>query len=549
LRVPASVRERLGAAALGFVLVVLMTYPTVPLASSVGRFDTGDGRFSVWNIAWVAHALTSDPRHVLDANIYAPHTGTLAYSELNLVAGLFAVPFWLVSGSPIVAANGAIALTLWLAFWCMWALARRLTGQFWPAVLAATIYTFCPYLLAHTAHIQLLMAFVLPFMFLALHRFIEAPTPRRAAELGAAVAVSGLASGYYGVYGGVALGVAALWFGRRMRAYWVGLAGAVALAAAIVAPVMIAYRAARADVGGGRIIEDTELAYYAARLSDYLVSGSWLHGLLLPHQSTYTDVLFPGVVVLLLAASLAARALGRRLGAHGDAWTIGGYAVVGLVGFWASFGPKAGLYLVLDRAVPAMDLLRAPSRFAIVAMFALAILAAFAVSPLRRRWWTVALLAALVAAESGARTEAWGFPSWPLQRLDPPSRVYAALAALPKGAVVEYPFPYRSNDYHSHTKAMLWSTFHWQPLVNGYSDVVPRDFEEIALPINAFPDDGSFAIMARYGVKYVVWHVDTYDAESFARLSARFPPYAAYLKPIIKDRDTWLYEITTYPNR
>ena len=138
---------------------------------------------------------------------------------------------------------------------------------------------------------------------------------------------------------------------------------------------------------------------------------------------------------------------------------------------------------------------------AIVAMFALAILAAFAVSPLRRRWWTVALLAALVAAESGARTEAWGFPSWPLQRLDPPSRVYAALAALPKGAVVEYPFPYRSNDYHSHTKAMLWSTFHWQPLVNGYSGFQPPSFYEHAAALQGFPDAASIEMLRALGVR------------------------------------------------
>lgn len=529
------------------VLVILMTYPTVPLASSVGRFDSGDGRFSVWNVAWVAHALTTDPRHVLDANIFAPHPGTLAYSELNLVAGVFAVPFFLATGHPVAAANGAIAVALSLTFWLTWVLARRLTGQFWPAVLSATIFTFCPYLLAHTAHVQLLMAFVLPLMFLALHRFAEAPSTGRAVALGGAVAMSGLASGYYGIYGGVALGVAALWFGRGVPAYWRGLGVAVLTAGVIVAPIMVPYRAARALVGGGRVIEDSELAYYSARFADYLVSGSWLHGLLLPKMSTFVDPLFPGVVALVLATSLASRVLAGRTRRHGDPWTIAGYAVIGAIGFWASFGPKAGLYLVFDRAVPAMDLLRVPSRFGIVVMFALAVLAAYAVAPLRRRWWVAALLAAAVAAESGARTEAWGFPSWPLQRLDPPSRAYQALARLPKGVVVEYPFPYRSSDFHSHTKAMLWSMFHWQPLVNGYSDVVPEDFEEIALPINAFPDENSFAIMARYGVKYVVWHVDTYDSESFARLSARFPPFDRHLKPIIKDRDIWLYEIVAYP--
>lgn len=73
-----------GAALVGAVLVVLMTAPMLTRPQSVGRVDTNDGRFSIWNVAWIDHALLTDPRHLLDANIFSPHTGTLAYSELNL---------------------------------------------------------------------------------------------------------------------------------------------------------------------------------------------------------------------------------------------------------------------------------------------------------------------------------------------------------------------------------------------------------------------------------------------------------------------------------
>jgi hypothetical protein len=89
--------------------------------------------------------------------------------------------------------------------------------------------------------------------------------------------------------------------------------------------------------------------------------------------------------------------------------------------------------------------------------------------------------------------------------------------------------------------------FHWQPLVNGYSDVVPEDFREIAVPINAFPDAASFEIMRARQVRYVVWHMDTYGAEGREKILARFPPYAQYLRPLVTDGDVWLYEITGYP--
>ena len=35
------------------------------------------------------------------------------------------------------------------------------------------------------------------------------------------------------------------------------------------------------------------------------------------------------------------------------------------------------------------------------------------------------------------------------------------LATLPRGPVVEYPFPYKSTDLHNHGWAMLMSTYHW----------------------------------------------------------------------------------------
>lgn len=534
------------AALTGALLVTVLTYPTVPKMGSVGRFDNGDGRFSIWNVAWVSHALITDPRHVLDANIYYPHKGTLAYSELNLVAGVLGAPAYLITHNPLAATNSSIAAALWLCFMCMWALVRRLTGSPLAALVSATAYTFCPYLLSHTSHVQLLMAFVIPLNFLALHRLVERQTLWRGVQLGLAVAVGGLACGYYGIYGGIALGVGALWFSQRRTAYWRNLFIAVLTAGVLVAPVMIAFRHARADVGGGRTISDGDLRTYSAEPVDYIVSGAKAHELWRPDQFSGRDPLFPGVVVLLLAA--AAILLTVR-GIRGTTLpeTVIGYQIIGAFAVVASFGPKALLYSVLFRVVPAMSLLRAPSRFGLVAMFAIAVLAGVAASSIRQRRWLAVALLLLIAAESGAETKQWGWPSWPIQETGAIPRAYRILATLPRGAVVEYPFPYDSTDLHRHTEAMLMSTYNWQPLVNGYSDVIPDDFYKILLPINEFPSTDSFAIMKNYNVRYVVWRIDTYNAESHARLEARFPPFMPYLKPIVQDKDVWLFEITGYP--
>ena len=80
---------------------------------------------------------------------------------------------------------------------------------------------------------------------------------------------------------------------------------------------------------------------------------------------------------------------------------------------------------------------------------------------------------------------------------------------------------------------MYFSIWHQKPMVNGYSDIVPEDFYKIMLPINDFPDAESFKLMQQYKVRYVLWRMPTYNAESRAVLEARFPPFMKYLKPIV----------------
>src|SRR6202158_3056116 len=82
---------------------------------TVARIDNGDGRFSIWNVAWVARTLVVDPLHVFDANIFYPHRWTLAYSESNLGAGILAIPAYWATGNPYAAHNAAFLLSFVLS--------------------------------------------------------------------------------------------------------------------------------------------------------------------------------------------------------------------------------------------------------------------------------------------------------------------------------------------------------------------------------------------------------------------------------------------------
>lgn len=550
---PSSARwwPPLRAAALGAALVVVLTAPTLTRLTTVGRFDTNDGLFSIWNIAWIDHALLTAPSRLLDANIFYPHTGTLAYSELNLVAGILGLPWYAATHhSALAALNGAVGVALWLAFLAMWALVRRLSGSDAAGLVSATAFTFCPYVGARTAHIQLLMIFVFPLVLLAFHRLRESPTPRRGAALGLALAVAALSCGYYGIFAGCALAWMVLALADRSGRYWGAIAVSALVVAAVVGPVFHAFATARAESGAAPpSYVGNDLPEWSANVSAYLASSSIAHEWWLPtlkRWRPWSDVLFPGIGLLVLTG------IGTRV-----AWRSGSetrrvlvaYLTLAALAVWASFGPRLGLYRLLEYVVPGMGLIRAPGRFGILVACALAVIAGFGAARLSRvRAWVPWVLVVAIAAELGVKTQAWGWPSWPLTVAPAVSRTYRKLPNLPPGVLVEFLFPYQSSSYHFHSRAMYWSTYHWLPLVNGYSDIIPADFDQIALPINAFPDPESFAIMKSRNVRYVLWHLEDYQHAGQDVLRTRIARYQPYLRPIVIAPDAWLYEIVQWPD-
>jgi hypothetical protein len=534
---------------LGAALVALMTAPTITRPMSVGRLDTNDGRFSVWNIAWIGHAILSPDATIFDANIFYPHTGTLAYSELNLVAGVFGLPWYAATRDPLAALNGAAFTALLLAFVSMWALVRYLTGSDPAGLVAATAFTFAPFVGARTAHIQLLMIFVFPLALLALHRLVDRPGLWRGVVLGASLALAALSCGYYGIFTGLMLVTMGLVLARAVAAYWLGLGAAVITTGALVYPIFAAFTRARALSGAAdrpQTLDDARV--YSANVAAWLASSSFAHEWWLPALAAWqkwSDVLFPGIILIALAVPggvvMFARSASRR-------WLFA-YALLAGLAVWMSFGPDAGLYAVLYQFVPGMSLIRVPARIGIIVVVALGVAAGFLVARLsaRRRWLAPALVVLLVA-ELGIYNTEWGWPSWPLRTMPPLSPAYRRLAELPRGVLVEFQFPYVSSNFHNHAYPMFWSAYHWQKLVNGYSDLIPPDFYDIALPINGFPDEASFAIMKARDVKYVLWHVDYYKGKPLEVIQERLARYPDALRPIVKTPDVWLYEIVKWPS-
>jgi hypothetical protein len=506
--------------------------------------DNGDGQFSIWNVAWVARTLVADPRHVFDANIFYPHTGTLAYSEANLAAGALAVPVYWATGNPYAAHNSVVLMAFLLTAVGMYYLVRHLTHDRRGAVVSAICFAFCPFVFSHQPHIQLLMTAGLPFTMLAFHRLVERPSAGRGAVLGAIMTGTALGCGYYGVFailmvGYGVLAVATMRGFWTSRPFWMALVVAVLTAMALVAPAFMPYLDLRRHDGFGRSLD--EALRYSANWSAYLASATYAHGWMLKYLPPWSDVVFPGFTATILG--VAGIWIARRCRRGEVAVLYGGLAVLA---FWASFGPAAHLYSVLYKTLPMFAWLRAPARFGVLVDFALSVLAGAAVSTLlsglrakRRARFAAMGVAAFAAAEL--------IVPFRMTDVPPVENVYRVLAAAPRGAVIEMPFFYPEVGLFQHSKYMVASTAHWMPLVNGYSDFIPPDFMEHVLTLAPFPSRDSFKLLEPNRVRYAVFHMYGYNTQNRNEVLARLKQFEPYLRPLYMDEGTRLYEIVGFP--
>ena len=508
---PIRARELLLVSVLMFGVTCLMTWPQAVRLDAVPNL--GDPLFSTWRMSWVAHQLPRDPLHLFDANIFHPERRTLAYSDAILLPAVAAAPFlWL--GAPVVVVYNLLLLaTFVLAGVAMYVLARALTGQAPPAVVAAIAFAFYPFRLEHYSHFELLFCFWMPLVLLALHRTIASGCRRHGAVTGALFAAQVYSCMYFGIFLAAYLVpcwavVAGGW--RRVRKGLQALALGAALAGAALVPLAIPYVEARQTVGV-RSLDEVE--FYSAVPRDYLsphpalAMYEPLGRIAMPERA-----LFPGIVV----AALALVGLWPPLTASRLAYGVGL-----LFAFDASLGFHGLSYPILHRLVPVFHGLRVPARISMLVGFSLAVLAGYGIARLTRaarsrvRWAVagIAVLAVLVEVR----------PQLPFVGVDlRPNPVYAYFDGRPAGVLAELPTGLPSGetlvdaDFHY----LYSSTFHWQRLLNGMSGFIPVSKVEFAEAAAEFPDDRVMALLISRRTDYVMVHEQYYGRRRYAAVIA-----------------------------
>jgi hypothetical protein len=462
------------------VLLAAMSWPLVLDLARSGPMDRPDGRLNAWILAWGGTTAFRQPGALFDAPAFHPLKDALAFSENLLLPAVLTAPLQAVS--PVLAYNAALLLSLLVSGLATQLLVRRATGDPLAAFVAGAFFAAGPHRWTRLSHLHAQVTVFLPLALLALDRFWERRTLRRALVVGLMLALQGLSSVYLGAITAAALGAGVLvaLFGGLRLVELARLACGMLLALALLWPVTAPYLRMRAFQGQEFTLETVSV--YAATLPSYVAAGTQLWGPLsqrLLDPTTIRDTLFPGFAVLALGiAGLASAPRRYRLVA----------VAASVIAVLFSLGPETAFYRFLHEQLVLVRGVRALARFALVPTLALAVLAGIALAGRRRAAGLAAL--ALMMLESA---------NLPLRLApyDGPGEAARWLAGRPGAVLV---LPLAEND----TLAMLEGLAHRRPLVNGDSGFIPRPFDRAMELFEHGLDAEGLRFLRAVGVRDVV---------------------------------------------
>jgi hypothetical protein len=459
----------------------------------------------------VAHQLPRDLAHLFDTNVFFPERNTLAYSDAMLLLGLVAAPaVWL--GVPLIIVHNLLVIASFVTA----ALAMaRLVAYFTPSreaqVIAALVFAFAPYRAAHIVHLELLWSAFIPLALLAMYRLVERPSPARGIAFGGAVGLQGLCSIYYAVFLAIWLPMALVLSRLHVARPWCrshvyALAVAMVTGAVLLSPYAIPYASARSTLGPR---DAGDIHSFSATLSDYLRPSRHNRAYPVALRATNDE---RGLTIGIVTSVLAI--LGIALAPSGVALAIG---VLTVMAIGLSLGVNGTLFEPLREIFPPLDGFRAFARFGVLALLGASLLCALAVARLlearrvlQRRMLATALSALLLAEYWIAPIDSYTAPLRP-------GALEKWLAEQPPTVVAAVPFPRLEESSGYETVFQYLSTFHWQPMVNGYSGHASPAYRHLAATMQHFPSADAVQLLRDRGAELVIFSESYSEPGQFDR--------------------------------
>ncbi|MEE3203539.1 MAG: hypothetical protein VX262_09645 [Acidobacteriota bacterium] len=491
-------RRHIFATAIFFLLAVVHTYPLITGLDHLSRHND-DEWLNAWTVSWIAQQLWTNPLSLFDANIYYPHEQALAYTEPLLVPGVIGMPIHWLGVSPLLTYNVLLLLGMTLTGLAMYVLVFRWTGDHWSGLLSGAILAFGTPMLTRLPHLQTQHFYWLPLALLAFDNLLTKQRTQDAVWVGICVLGAALTSGYTAVFVVLALGAtlvarnSGLWTKRGMSVVF-RLAVVASLTLLLILLVLSPYR----DLQVARPLASA--GSFSAAVQIYLSSATYVHF----HtwaQGFYEQTsgsFFPGAVAVVLALVAL---WGTRVDVSRS--VLLSLFSIGIFGFVLSLGTVTPVYGWVYDVIPPFQSLRAPNRFAILPFFSVAVLAGIGFARLRRRIsvaWVVPVSVAVIVV---ATVE--GLHGVQYRTFDWHPRIYQSLGELESGPVAILPV-YHGRQFNRNARYLLGSTAHWRPMVKGFGNSRPPDFDQNAAVISWFPSLVSVARLQELGVQYVIVH-------------------------------------------
>ncbi len=147
--------ELLLAALAGVALAILTTWPLLLHLPSRIAPDLGDPVRTTWQIAWVGHAMASNPLHLWNSNAFYPNPLSLAFSDSLLGYGPIA---WFGSGTVAALVHyNLLFLFAWsLCFFGAYLLARELGLGRIAGAATGLAFAYAPYRITEAGHLHVI---------------------------------------------------------------------------------------------------------------------------------------------------------------------------------------------------------------------------------------------------------------------------------------------------------------------------------------------------------------------------------------------------------
>lgn len=482
-----------------FILTVSFTYPLIFVMGN-SLHDEGDSVANLWLLTRNMNKVLYDRGEFFYSDdVFYPEGFYLASGELYIAETLIGLPIYLISTNPIFTYNFILILSYILSGLGMYLLVKFYTKNKYSAFLAAVIFTFCSYKLVHLFQLQLLNIQWLPFTVLFFHKIFTKNKLKYAILSAMFFSLQVLSCVYYAVFIGIFLVFYFLFIIKEKRnVNFSHIIIFVLLSLMLIMPFYSQY-----------------LFNFRSHPTEQISS------------SHIKDYFLPGDVnEFYIMLGFRIRELGERnifIGYTALVLSIMGfifvkkkiiifYFLVGLLFLILSLGPNS-LFTIFNNflySIPPFSALRIPTRFSIMVMFSVSILAGFGIDKTlsnmkNKRFqllFPIVIMFLLVL-------EYWGYFTWmPFEDME----VYDWLSKEEGDfAIIELPNVDRHNAMYLYYSSMV----HKKKLYFGITTFYPERNFEISVTKKEIPE---LLLQLENDASIVLYKEFTHEFEKYGNL-------------------------------